>query len=297
MQSRTCLITGANSGVGRVTALELAKKGFNIIMLCRNMERSRPVQQEILAAARQAGPNIPTVALIPCDLGSQQSIRQAAQRVHNQFERIDVLINNAGRVVDPLQYSPEGIELTFQTNYLSHFLLTHLLLDLLRRSDEPRIINVASEFHRLARFREIPNRDEKHYNAIGAYNDSKLAKMLFTFELADRLMGEGITVNALHPWLVDTHFAEDGDAKGVLYLTFQFFKLFAPGPEVLAKTHIYLASSPEVRHVTGLYFANCRWEPPSQMAQNRALGRKLWTLSEQLTGISEYVASPYSLTY
>ncbi|RAJ95851.1 NAD(P)-dependent dehydrogenase (short-subunit alcohol dehydrogenase family) [Larkinella arboricola] len=296
MSARICLITGANSGLGRITALELARKGFNIVMLCRDIERSRPVQQEIQAAGRLAGWQTPTVELIPCDLGSQQSIREAAQAVRNRFERLDVLINNAGRVVDSLQYSPEGIELTFQTNYLSHFLLTHLLLDLLRRSDEARIINVASEFHRLARFKEIPSRDASHYSAIGAYNDSKLAKMLFTFELADRLMGEGITVNALHPWLVDTHFAEGGDAKGLLYLAFQFFKTFAPGPERLAETHIYLASSPEVRHVTGLYFANCRWEPPSQMAQNRELGRKLWSLSEQLTGITDYVASPYSLT-
>ena len=293
MQPRICLITGANSGLGRVTAIELARQGFDIIMLCRDVERSQRVQQEIQAASKTRN-----VYLIQCDLGDNRSIQRAAQTIWNRFDHIDVLINNAGRIVDPEQYTREGIELTFQTNYLSHFLLTYLLLDLLKKSPEARIINVSSELHRLARFDldHLVQRDQGMYSAVGAYNDSKLAKLLFTAELADRLMGFGITVNALHPWLVDTNFAEDGDAKGLLYLTFELGKFFAPGPEVLAKTHIYLASSPEVRNVTGLYFSNCRWEDPSPKAHDRQLGRQLWQLSEQLTGVTNYAGTSLSLT-
>jgi len=290
-QAKIALITGANAGLGRVTAIELARQGYDIIMLCRNVDYARRVQQEVQSASRTRN-----VYLVPCDLGSIRSIYDASRTIHHRFDRIDVLINNAGRVVHPLQYSPEGIELTFQTNYLSYFLLTHLLLDLLRESSEPRIVNVASELHRFGRLQNLIQRDPETYSALGAYNDSKLAKLLFTFELADRLMDDGITVNALHPWLVDTRFAEDGDAKGLLYAAFRLGKFFAPGPETLAKTHIYLASSPEVRHVTGLYFANCRPYPTSARAQDRELGRELWMLSEQLLGITEYVRLP-EMTY
>ncbi|WP_266364317.1 SDR family oxidoreductase [Tellurirhabdus rosea] len=282
-QARICLISGANSGLGKVTAMELARQGFDIIMLCRDVERSIRPQQEIQSVSKTRN-----VYLVSCDLSSMDSVRAAAENIHHRFDHIDVLINNAGRVVDPLQYSPDGIELTFATNYLGPFLLTQLMLDLLRKSNEARIINVASELHRFARFETLVHRTPENYSALGAYNDSKLAKLLWTFELADRLMDDGITVNALHPWLVDTNFAEDGDAKGLLYTAFQIGKFFAPPPEVLAKTHVYLASSPEVHYVTGLYFANCAPYEPSAKAQDRELGRQLWQLSEQLTGVIDY---------
>lgn len=283
-QPRLCVITGANSGLGKETALALAKQGFDLVMLCRDMVRSRPVQDEIRAVSLTGN-----VALIRCDLADQASVRWAAEELHRRYDRIDVLINNAGRIVDTLEHAPEGAELTFATNYLGHFLLTNLLLDLMRQSDAARVINVASELHRTGSFEmdNLVTRTKGSYSAIGAYSDSKIAKLLFTFELADRLMDDGITVNALHPWLVDTNFAEDGDATGLLYLTFVVGKLFAPKPAVLAKTHIFLASSPDVTDVTGLYFANCRPYPPSSKAQNRALGKQLWTLSEQLTGLAE----------
>jgi len=288
-QPRICAITGANSGLGKVTALELAKQGFDIIMICRDADRSRRQQAEIRAASLTG-----RVDLIECDLGNMDDIHRASEEMHSRYDRLDILINNAGRVVDTLQYSPEGIELTFQTNYLSHFLLTHLVLDLLRKSDEARIINVASELHRLAQFdmSHIVRRDKAPYRAIPAYDDSKLAKLLWTFELADQLMDDGITVNALHPWLVDTAFGNSEDASGLLNFAFWFFKLFAPKPETAARTHIYLASSPEVRHVTGLYFANCKPYPPSDKALDRSLGKQVWALSERLTGIYDYLRRP-----
>ena len=263
--------------------MELARQGFDIIMLCRYRDYNfqvQTLQMEIQAVSRTRN-----VYLIPCDLGSVRSIYEAAENIRRRFDRIDVLINNAGRIVDPLQYSPEGIELTFMTNYLSHFLLTYLLLDLLKASDEARVINVASELHRFGRLQNLLHRDPQTYSALGAYCDSKLAKLLFTYELADRLMDYGITVNAMHPWLIDTNFAEDGDAKGLLHQTFRLGKALAPGPETAAKTTVYLASSPEVRHVTGLYFANCRPWPSSPKAQNRELSRRLWTFSETVLGI------------
>ncbi|GAA4398779.1 SDR family oxidoreductase [Nibrella viscosa] len=284
-----CLITGANSGLGKVTAIELARNGFDIIMLCRDEIKAQRVQQEVQAASKTRN-----VYLVQCDLGDMQSVRRAAGEINRRFDHLDVLINNAGRVVNDLQYSPGGIELTFATNYLSHFLLTHLLLDLLKKSNEGRIINVASELHYAAPFDldNIVKRDKSDYSAIGAYSDSKLAKLLFSFELADRLMDYGITVNALHPWLVDSNFAEDGDAKGVLHLAFSVAKLFAPEPETMAKTHIYLASSPEIHNVTGLYFARCKPLEPSDKARNQKLGLQLWQLSEQLVGIEYPIPQP-----
>lgn len=283
-QPRLCLITGANSGLGKETALALAKQGFDLVMLCRDMVSSRPVQDEIRAVSATGH-----VALIRCDLADQTSIRWAADEIHRRYGHVDVLINNAGRIVDKLDYSPDGIELTFVGNYLGHFLLTNLLVDLLRKSDEARVINVASELHRTGPFDldNLVKRAKGSYSSIGAYSDSKIANLLFTLELADRLMDDGITVNALHPWLVDTNFAEDGDATGLLYLAFMVGKYFAPKPTVLARTHIFLAASPDVKDVTGLYFANCRPYPPSHKAQNRELARQLWHLSEQLTGIPE----------
>lgn len=281
-QPRLCLITGANSGLGKVTALALAKQGFDLVMLCRDMIASRPAQDEIRTVSLTGN-----VALIRCDLADLTSVRWAADEIHHRYDRVDVLINNAGRIVDTLEYSPEGTELTFASNYLGHFLLTNLLVDLLRGGDKARVINVASELHRIGSFdlANLVKRTSGGYSAVGAYSDSKIAKLLFTFELADRLMDDGITVNALHPWLVDTNFAEDGDATGLLYAAFVVGKFFAPKPTALAETHIFLAASPDVEDVTGLYFANCKPYPPSNKAQNWELGKQLWALSEQLTGI------------
>lgn len=277
MSSRTCLITGANSGIGRITALELAKKGYDIIMLCRNTEKARPVRQEIQKVSKTG-----RVDLLWCDLASQASVRQAALDIADRYNRIDVLLNNAGLYIGKEQYSPEGIELTFATNHLGPFLLTNLLLDLLRKSDQPRIITVSSEAHRwdggfILEELAKPTR----YNGMRAYGASKLCNILFAKELSERLADDGITSNSLHPGAVKTNFGQT--IGNVESLVFNLMRPFFISPEKGAETSIYLASSPEVTNVTGLYFAKCRPKIPSAAAQSQHYASELWTLSEQLT--------------
>lgn len=284
MDSRICLITGANSGIGRVTALELAKKGFDIIMLCRNLDKARPVRQEIKKVSKTGH-----VDLIWCDLASQQSVVQAAREVIDRHHHLDVLINNAGLYIDRKQESPDGLELTFAINHLGPFLLTNLLLDLVRKGTHPRIITVASEAHRLTRtFRLDELAHPRSYDGMRAYAASKLCNILFAKELSERLAGDGITSNSLHPGAVNTNFAgEVSTLKGML---FKVMKPFFISPEKGAETSIYLASSPEVEKVTGLYFDKCRPKTPNQAARTDYNAKQLWALSEKLTQLQKILS-------
>ncbi|GAB3273628.1 SDR family oxidoreductase [Larkinella harenae] len=277
MQSRTCLITGANSGIGRITALELAKKGFDIIMLCRSLDKARPVRQEIKKVSKTGH-----VDLIWCDMASQSSVLQAAREVSDRYDRLDVLLNNAGLYIEKEEFSPEGIELTFATNHLGPFLLTNLLLPLLRKGTYSRVITVSSEAHRWDRgfiLEELAK--PRKYNGMKAYGASKLCNILFARELADRLADDGITSNSLHPGAVKTNFGTTSSSfQG---LVFNLMRPFFISPEKGAETSIYLASAPELEKVTGLYFAKCRPKTPSAAAQSRYYATELWTLSEQIT--------------
>jgi NAD(P)-dependent dehydrogenase (short-subunit alcohol dehydrogenase family) len=277
MQSRTCLITGANSGIGRITALELAKKGFDIIMLCRNLEKARPVRQEIKSVSKTGH-----VDLVWCDIASQSSVLQAAREVIDRYDRLDVLVNNAGLYIEKEQYTAEGIELTFATNHLGSFLLTNLLVNLLRKGTNPRIVTVSSEAHRWDRGFIIDELAKpRHYDGMKAYGASKLCNILFARELSDRLAGDGITSNSVHPGVVKTNFAQNySNLQGIL---FNMMRPFFISPEKGAETSIYVASSPEIEGATGLYFAKCRPKIPSAAAQSKYNSSHLWTLSEQLT--------------
>ncbi|MGV3558992.1 SDR family oxidoreductase [Larkinella arboricola] len=275
--SRTCLITGANSGIGRVTALELAKKGFDIIMLCRNMEKARPVRQEIKKVSKTGH-----VDLVWCDMASQVSVMQAAREIADRYDRLDVLLNNAGLYIDKKQDSPDGIELTFATNHLGPFLLTNLLLNLLRKGTDPRIVTVSSEAHRWDHGFVIEELAKpRKYDGMRAYGASKLCNILFTNELAKRLADDGITANSLHPGAVKTNFGQS--ISSVKSLVFSLMRPFFISPEKGAETSIYLTSSPDVQGQTGLYFAKCRPKVPSAAAQSQFNASQLWTLSEQLT--------------
>ncbi|WP_128544771.1 SDR family oxidoreductase [Larkinella soli] len=285
MQSRTCLITGANSGIGRISALELAKKGFDIIMLCRNAEKARPVRQEIKKVSKSG-----RVDLIWCDLSSQQSVVQAAREIIDRYDRLDVLLNNAGLYIHKEQYSLDGIELTFATNHLGPFLLTNLLLDLLRKGDRPRVVTVSSEAHRFSSgFKLDELAKPRSYNGWKAYGASKLCNILFAKELAERTMGEGITSNSLHPGAVKTNFG--ADISSLMGLAFRLMQPFFISPEKGAETSIYLASSPEVEKVTGLYFDKSRPKTPNQEAQSSYNAKALWALSEKLTELNNRLVS------
>ncbi|WP_266364315.1 SDR family oxidoreductase [Tellurirhabdus rosea] len=284
MQSQLCLITGANSGIGRITALELAKKGFDILMLCRNLDKARPVRQEIKAVSQTK-----RVDLIQCDLASQESVVQAAREVIDRYDHLDVLLNNAGLFIDKQAFSPEGIELTFATNHLGPFLLTNLLLDLLKKGQQSRVVTVSSEAHRWNRgFHLNEMARPRSYSGMNTYGASKLCNILFAKELANRLMNDGITSNSLHPGAVNTNFGVG--AVSLQGLAFKLMKPFFISPEKGAQTSIYLASSPEVNKVTGLYFDKCRPKTPNSDAQSDFNAKKLWELSEQLTHLKERTA-------
>lgn len=279
--SRTCLITGANSGIGRVTALELAQKGYDIIMLCRNLDKARPVRQEIKKVSKTGH-----VDLVWCDMASQSSVSQAAREVADRYDRLDVLLNNAGLYLPKEQYSPDGIELTFATNHLGPFLLTNLLLNLLRKGTAARVITVSSEAHRWDQGFILDELVQpRSYNGMKAYGASKLGNILFARELADRLANDGITSNSLHPGAVKTNFGQS--ASNFQGLIFNLMRPFFISPEKGAETSIYLASAPEITNVTGLYFAKCRPKTPSAAAQSKYNATELWALSEQATQLKK----------
>ncbi|MBC8156298.1 MAG: SDR family oxidoreductase [Bacteroidetes bacterium] len=278
--ARLCLITGANSGIGRVTALELAKKGFDIIMLCRNFDKARPVRDDIKRVSKTG-----RVDLLRCDIGDFDSVRQAAREVNDRYDHLDVLVNNAGLLIQKQQFSPQGIELTFATNHLGAFLLTNLLLDLLRKGENARVITVSSAAHRFTGSFKIDELAKpRSYNALTAYGASKLANILFANELAKRLLDDGITSNSLHPGAVATNFGAGG---GLVSLLTRVARPFFISPEEGAETSVYLAASPEVEHVTGLYFDKKKPATSSSDAQSDYNARRLWTVSEELTQLKQ----------
>ncbi len=276
MGGKTVVITGATSGIGEVAAKELAGKGARVVLIGRSLAKC----EATAAMIRQATGN-PDVDYLVADLSSQADIRRLASDLKGRFPRIDVLINNAGAMFDPRQESVDGIEMTWALNHLGYFLLTDLLLDTLKGSAPSRIVNVASDAHRMVSGIDFDDVEgKKRYSPFRNYSQSKLANILFTRELARRLEGTGVTANCLHPGFVATNFA-GGDGW-----TSRFFKLmakvFAITPENGAKTTIYLASSPEVEGTTGGYFAKSKPARPTAAGRDDQAARRLWELSERM---------------
>lgn len=272
MTNRIALITGPTSGIGYVTALELAKRGFDLILVARSESKVRALQEII-------GGRVKT-DFISCDLSSLRSVEQAVQTIKVRHERIDVLINNAGIIVQSKQFSVDGIELTFATNHVGPFVLTTGLIDLLKAGDRSRIVNVASEAHFFAFYDEKELINPRRYQDLIVYGRSKLANLLFSNELAERLLPYGITSNAVHPGTVASNFA--GDGSGV---TAWFMKLFRPFFKTMqqgAETTVYVATSSDLEGVTGTYFVNSRPGRSSRAARNSELGKSLWKLTEEL---------------
>ncbi len=272
---KVCIVTGANIGIGKETALGLAKLGATVVMVCRKRERGETSQREI----KQKSGNDRVVLMI-CDFSSQNSIRQFAKDFTHQLERLDVLVNNAGVALRERSMTEEGLESTFAINHLGYFLLTNLLLDLLKKSAPSRIINVASTAHKYGKLDIDAWPAAKDYSAFGAYANSKLANVLFTYELSRRLAGAGVTANCLHPGAVGTNLY-----RGLPKFLQALIKLVTIGPERGARTSIYLASSPEVEGVTCKYFARRRQQKSSKASHNEEASRRLWEVSEELTGL------------
>jgi len=279
MRGRTVIITGASSGIGKTTAIGLAKMGATVVMGCRDAQRGELALSELKAIAKSSSACVMTL-----DLASQAAVRKFTHDFSEQFQRLDVLINNAGVMVNKREFTPDKIVSTFAVNYLSHFLLTSLLLPKLTASAPSRIVNVTSAVHREARIDFRNHQEKKGYKQFKSYAQSKLAMILFTYELARRLKGTGVTANCLHPGTVGTNLGRQ--EPGILGAVMRLTTSFLATPEEGAKTPIYLASDPALTQVTGKYFVDKTVRPSSSESYDEAKAQRLWKESEKLTGLS-----------
>ncbi|HKA88554.1 MAG TPA: SDR family oxidoreductase [Haliangiales bacterium] len=279
MKGKTVLVTGATQGIGKVTALELARMGASVAVTARDRARGEATAEEIKDKAGAA------VELHLCDFASQADIRRFAAEFLAKHDKLDVLVNNAGAINMERRLTPDGIEMTFAVNHLGYFLLTHLLLPALEAAAPSRIVVVASDAHARGHIDFDDLMGEKSYAGFRAYGQSKLANILFTYELARRLDGKRVTANCLHPGVVATGFGRN-DKSWLSY----GIKLVAPfflTPEEGAQTSIYLASSPDVEGTTGKYFAKSKEKKSNRESYDRDVQRRLWEVSEKLTGLDK----------
>lgn len=293
MRGKYCLVTGANGGIGREIALGLAKMGATVIMICRNAERGRATMGEIRQLSGNGG-----VDLMLADLSSQRQIRDLAAGYATRYGKLHVLVNNAGVVMDRRVLTEDGMETTFSVNYLAYFLLTNLLLSILKGSTPARVVNLVSQAHRTGRLDFDNLQGEQSYNRDRAYAQSKLADIIFTYELARRLEGTGVTANCVCPGAVHSNLWEESSR-----IVSGFFRLFIKGPEEGARLPLHLACSPDLEGVTCKYYEtgqHLRWQRvfvkgrvarSSRATYNDVVARKLWEISGKLTNFSGHAAA------
>jgi NAD(P)-dependent dehydrogenase (short-subunit alcohol dehydrogenase family) len=288
MKGRICIITGSNSGIGKETAIGLAKMGVTIVMVVRDQERGEKARTEIV---KQTGND--SVDLMICDLSSMSSICHFAEEFQKKYDRLDVLINNAGAVFNKREVTPEGFERTLAVNYLGPFLLTHELMDLLKSSAPSRIINVSSGLAKDGKVDLDDLQSEKNYPRTKAYSrrhapvydNAKLMVMMFTYELARRLKGSGVTVNVLMPGFTATNL---GKSSGSLTSSIMF-KMVRPMQQSAkkgAETSVYLASSNEVKDITGKCFAKKKETKTCPTSYDEELQKRLWSKTESMLGLA-----------
>jgi NAD(P)-dependent dehydrogenase (short-subunit alcohol dehydrogenase family) len=279
MHGRVVVVTGANSGIGLETAVGVAALEATTVLACRNRAKAEAAAREV--TQRTWNDDVHVVSL---DLADLVSVRGAAEEVLSRWDRLDVLVNNAGGTWSERTLTAQGFEYTFGVNHLGHFYLTNLLLDRLRAGAPSRIVNVTSVGHHFARhgmrFEDLQS--EKGYEAMEAYTRSKLANMLFTRELAKRLAGTGVTANAVHPGPVRSGFGMDGDLTGFMGLGMRLVRPFEISPKRGARTSIYLATSPEVATKTGMYWVRSKPGHMSRNARDEEAAARLWDESERL---------------
>ncbi len=278
MNGKVCLVTGANRGIGRAITEALARLGATVLMVCRNREVGEAARHELIAASGNE-----RISLLVADFAVQADVRRLVEEVKAATPRLDVLVNNAGAYFARRTITADGIEATFAVNHLAPFLLTTGLLDLLRSSAPARIVVVASEAHQ--RVRDADDwQSARRYFGLTAYSRSKLANVIFGYDLANRLAGEGVTVNSCHPGLVETALLQSGFDRWWLRWLWPFVTRRMITPEQGATTPIHLAVSPEVAGVTGLYFKRSRAATSSPLSHDTEVGAQLWALSLRLTG-------------
>lgn len=279
MAGKTCVVTGATSGIGLVTARELARRGARVMVVGRSPERA---SEAVALIHRETGSDL--VSSLTADLSSHAEIRRLAPAIREQIPRLDVLVNNAGGIFLERLESPDGVEMTFALNHLSYFHLTQLLLPLLISSAPARIVNVASDAHRGVALDFDDLEGKKRYGGWRAYQRSKLANLLFTTEMARRLEGSGVTCNGLHPGFVRTNFFRDPGWVGMMG---RAAARFALSPEQGARTSIHLATSPDLALATGRYYVKEREAVPSRAARDPVSARRLWDVSVAMTGLTD----------
>ncbi|MCZ6852405.1 MAG: SDR family oxidoreductase [Gammaproteobacteria bacterium] len=279
MSERICLITGATSGIGTVTAREMANAGFHVVMACRDLARATTLRDELRDRC-----NTEAIDILECDLASLASVRKAAESYLADWPRLDVLINNAGIMPLGFQRSVDGFELTFATNHLGPFLLTNLLLPLIEQSAPARIVNVASRAHQRGVLDlEGVNGDGSRHNDMRSYSRSKLANVMFTLALARRLESRDVTCNCLHPGVVATNIIPQRSWMGVAG---KLLKPFMLSEERGSETSLYLALSDAVADSSGGYYDEHKTQrEPSSLAQDHAAQERLWSTSAQWVGL------------
>lgn len=276
LKGKTVLITGATAGIGRETALGVAKRGAHVVLIGRNPEKTKRVAEELRAATGNQ-----QIDFLLADLSLLAEVRKVAAAFLERFGTLHVLINNVGAINLKREVTAEGHELTFVMNHLGLFLLSELLTPALQKGAPSRIINLSSDAHRAAGLDFDDLQSERGYSSFRTYSRSKLMNILFTRELARRLADQKITVNAVHPGMVASEFINKPGVLGRIANT--FVSIFGISPEAGARTSVYLASSPEVEGVTGKYFVKSKARTPSREAQDDAAARRLWEVSEKLT--------------
>ncbi|MCY4062523.1 MAG: SDR family oxidoreductase [Chloroflexi bacterium] len=283
MKGKRVLITGATNGIGKQAALELMKMGADVVIVGRDAIKTRTVSSDLKALSGSS-----KIDMLVADLSSMDETRRIADKFRSKYDRLDVLLNNAGAVFSQFQTSVDGYEMTFALNHLSYYLLTNLLLDILMRTakeqGEARIINVSSSAHRNATLRLDNLRDESGYSFMNSYGASKLMNVQFTYELERRLEDSTVTVNAVHPGLVATGFGHNTGRvwSGLIKLA---QKVFAISPQKGAETLVYLASSADVEGISGKYWNENQQKRSSDHSYDREQQKRLWDYSAQVTGV------------
>ncbi|PQP82747.1 short-chain dehydrogenase [Paenibacillus sp. PCH8] len=281
MSIQTAMVTGANSGMGLATTIELARQGYSVIMACRSEKRG---QEALKEALRQSGSS--AIQLMLCDLGSLESIRQFARTFRERHDSLDVLVNNAGVVMVKRKETSDGFEQSIGINHLGHFLLTVLLIEPLKAAKQGRIVNVSSGAYKAGKIHFEDPHLHQGYNPIKSYAQSKLANVLFTRALARKMSGTSVTVNCLHPGAVGTSIGVDRNTGfGTRIMAFAGKLPFFLSPEEGARTAIYLATSPEVVGVTGRYFYQQKEQQLKAHAVDDASAERFWTWSEEQVGL------------
>ena len=284
MTGRVCLVTGANAGVGKATATGLARMGATVVMVCRNLERGETAQAEIAADSGSQD-----VDLLIADLSSQGSVRKLARTFTSKYPQLHVLINNAGTITRRRRITVDGLETQFAVNHLAPFLLTNLLLETLKASAPARVVTVSSQVHSKSPLDFDDLRSDREYSASQVYRKTKLANILFTYELSRRLEGTNVTANCLHPGVIATKLLDDY-MGGSQDAGFGSGESFGDNPERGAAIVLYVASSPEIDGITGKYFHDNAVRETAPVTYDEEHARWLWDASTKLTGLTSWPA-------